>query len=43
LPNTFRISYAVSVNSVDDVDDDMLYNKRQIKYLIDTQSAHLNT
>jgi hypothetical protein len=32
----------VSVNSVDDVDD-MLYNKRQIKYLIDTQSAHLNT
>jgi hypothetical protein len=37
LPKTFKISYAVSVNSVD---DDMLYNKRQIKYLTDTQSVH---
>src|SRR5918995_5648607 len=39
LPKTFRMSYAVSVNSVDD-DDDILYNKRQIKYLTDTQSVH---
>jgi hypothetical protein len=38
LPKTFKISYAVFVNSVDD--DDMLYNKRQIKYLTDTQSVH---
>jgi hypothetical protein len=38
LPKTFKISYAVSVNSV--VDDDILYIERQIKYLTDTQYVH---